>query len=91
MACATPMPKTENPVYLRAKPETQSKILSGYINVGMTVDECKLAWNRAYFELIRNSSTRRGDYQLWKVWGNSTYLYLHVYDGIVEEVAEYQK
>jgi hypothetical protein len=79
-----------NPVYYDAAPEYKKMIEEGLINIGMTIEECRLSWWKVRnWEKVRSSSTARGTYELWRLKGGRYDLYFHVDNGVVTRISEY--
>jgi len=85
IGCPHKMTKYETVAYKSASPENKLKIEQGKIEVGMSIEECKVSCSQCQF-LMKFSNTK-GDYELWEVTGQGKDLYLHVQNGRIEKVS----
>jgi len=87
LAFGCPSPKVtkyETMAYKSASPENRLKIEQGKIDVGMSIEECKVSCPGCQF---LRKFTNMKEYELWEVIGSGKDLYLHVQNGRIEKVA----
>ena len=84
--CSSPkVARYETMAYKSASPENRLKIEQGKIDVGMSIEECKVSCPECQF--LRKFTDTKGDYELWEVTGPGKDLFLHVQSGRIEKIS----
>jgi len=85
--CAsTKVNRFETVAYKQASPENKLKMEQGVIDVGMSIEECRVSCPECQF--IKKFTTSSDSYELWETKGDQGRdFYLHVVNGRIEKVS----
>ena len=85
--CAsTKVNRFETVAYKQASPENKLKMEQGVIDVGMSIEECRVSCPECQF--VKKFATSSDGYELWETKGDQgRNLYLHVVNGRIEKVS----